>query len=319
MNHFTAFIIICGVISITPLFGAEKTEKEPTASLNTAGTYSRLCEEDDLYGLWKVVRWIPYFEVKGKDWTKPAFLKNQWFLFDGKGGVKSLASNLDIKLDDVKKKLSEAENSISVKFKRKGFMTLGSSGKDAKGEFWRCSIAEKNSSVKALNIELKKGDLIMTEKEPTASLNTAGTYSRLCEEDDLYGLWKVVRWIPYFEVKGKDWTKPAFLKNQWFLFDGKGGVKSLASNLDIKLDDVKKKLSEAENSISVKFKRKGFMTLGSSGKDAKGEFWRCSIAEKNSSVKALNIELKKGDLIMTLFGKDNTIRFFRLLRRVEEK
>ena len=157
-----------------------------------------------------------------------------------------------------------------------------------------------------------------SEKDTTASLNTAGSYSRLCEEEDLYGLWKVVRWIPYFEVQGKDWRKPAFLKNQWFLFDGKGGVKSLASNLDIKLDDVKRKLSEADSVISVKFKRKGFMTLSSSGENADEEMWRCSIAEKNSSVKALNIELKKGDLIMTMFGKDNTIRFFRLLRRVDK-
>ena len=33
---------------------------------------------------------------------------------------------------------------------------------------------------------------------------------------------------------------------------------------------------------------------------------------------SVNIELKKGDLIMTHLGKDNNILYFRQLRRVEE-
>ena len=62
-------------------------DKKKLSQFNTASDYSRLCDEDDLYGLWKVVRWIPYFEVKGKMWESPAFMKNQWFEFDGKGGM----------------------------------------------------------------------------------------------------------------------------------------------------------------------------------------------------------------------------------------
>ena len=149
------------------------------------------------------------------------------------------------------------------------------------------------------------------------SLNTASTYSKLCGEDDLYGLWKVERWIPYFDVQGDDWKKPAFLKNQWFIFDGKGGMKSLSSNLEIKLDDVKRKLSDLKTVIPVKFKRKGFLEIQSSNKEEDAEHWRCAIAEKDIIFKSMNIEVKKGDLLMTMFGKGNTIRFFRLLRRVE--
>ena len=155
-------------------------------------------------------------------------------------------------------------------------------------------------------------------KEINKSLNTTSTYSKLCNEDDLYGLWKVVRWIPYFDVQGDDWKKPAFLKNQWFLFDGKGGMKSLASNLEIKLDDVKRKLSDLKTVIPVKFKRKGFMDIQAPKKEKVAEHWRCAIAEKDIVFKSLNIEVKKGDLLMSMFGKENTIRFFRLLRRVKE-
>ena len=159
------------------------------------------------------------------------------------------------------------------------------------------------------------------KKEPVItadSMNTASTYSRLCEESDLYGLWKVARWIPYFEVQGSDWTKPAFLKNQWLLFDGQGGLKYLAANLEIKLDDVQTKLADTTSIISVKFTRKGFMDLQPPEKGASVEHWRCAVAKKDLIIKAMNIEVKKGDILMTMFGKDNTIRFFRLLRRVNE-
>jgi hypothetical protein len=154
-------------------------------------------------------------------------------------------------------------------------------------------------------------------KPSVESLNTTATYSRLCQEEDLYGLWKVVRWIPYFEISGKDWNKPAFLKNQWFLFDGKGGMKSLASNMEMKLDDVKRKLSDSNSNISISFKRKGFMDVAYEDKNFPVEHWRCSVAEKNLIIKSVNTELKKGDLIMTMLGKDNTIKYFRQLRRVE--
>lgn len=159
-----------------------------------------------------------------------------------------------------------------------------------------------------------------TEKKSLSdSLNTASTYSKLCLEEDLYGLWKVVRWIPYFEVKGKDWNKPEFLKNQWLLFDGQGGMKYLASNMEIKLDDVQRKLSDEKSSMTIKFKRKGFMDIQSPQKDTEPEHWRCAVAEKDLLIKSMNIELKKGDILMTMFGKNNTLRYFRLLRRVEEE
>jgi hypothetical protein len=155
------------------------------------------------------------------------------------------------------------------------------------------------------------------EPLPGKSLNTAGTYSRLCVEEDLYGLWKVVRWIPYFEIHGKDWNKPAFMKNQWFLFDGKGGMKSLASNKELPLDDVQRRLGETDSIVSVVFKRKGFFDISSSLKGSTDEHWRCSIAEKKMKVKAINTEILKGDIIMTMLGPNNTIKYFRQLRRVE--
>ncbi len=155
-----------------------------------------------------------------------------------------------------------------------------------------------------------------TSSEGSNPVNTASAYSRLCEEEDLYGLWKVVKWLTFFEVKGKDWEKPGFMKNQWFQFDGEGGMKSISTNNDMKLDDVREKLFDLPFNLSVVFERKGFMIVKPKKKISSGERWRCSIAEENILVKELNIELKKDDLIMTLFGKDNQILYFRLLRRV---
>lgn len=158
----------------------------------------------------------------------------------------------------------------------------------------------------------------MNKKSSPESLNTASTYSKLCQEEDLYGLWKVVKWTPYFEVKGKEWNQPEFLKNQWLLFDGEGGMKYLASNMEIKLDEVQRKLSDEKSKMTVEFKRKGFMDIQAPKKDAEPEHWRCAVAEKDLTITSMNLEVKKGDILMTMFGKDNTIRYFRLLRHIKE-
>ena len=158
-----------------------------------------------------------------------------------------------------------------------------------------------------------------SQKTKKQEFNTTSTYSRLCNEDDLYGLWKAVRWIPYFEIKGKDWTKPEMLRNQWFEFNGRGGMKYLASNLEIKTDDVRKKLHDAKFDIKISFKTTGFMTVTyPEQKDKKPETWRCSLSFKNITISDMNIKVKKGDIIMTQLGKHNTIRYFRLLRKVKD-
>ena len=157
------------------------------------------------------------------------------------------------------------------------------------------------------------------EKKKSPGFNTASDYSHLCEESDLYGLWKVMRWIPYFEVKGKMWETPPFMKNQWFEFDGKGGMKSLATNIEMKLDVVKRKLSEAPSLLKLSFNKKGFLNLSAKKKEIPPQTWRCSVIDQNIKIKEMNIELKKGDVIMTHLGDDNNILYFRQMRRVEEE
>ncbi len=47
------------------------------------------------------------------------------------------------------------------------------------------------------------------------------------------------------------------------------------------------------------------------------ELWRCSVVEKDMRVNDMRIDLRKDDMIMTMLGKDNTIRYFRQIRRVK--
>ena len=93
---------------------------------------------------------------------------------------------------------------------------------------------------------------------------------------------------------------------------------SLNSNIEIKLDDVRKKLSETSESLKISFKKKGFLDVDPQKKGVTTQTWRCSVIEKDIKIKEMNIELKKGDLIMTHLGKDNNILYFRQLRRVED-
>ena len=160
-----------------------------------------------------------------------------------------------------------------------------------------------------------------TDKVPDSpsSFNTASSYSRICNEDDLYGLWHAVRWIPYHEVRGEEWERAAYMKHQWFLFDGKGGMKSLCSNLDITLEEVRKKLHDAPDNIKISIDKEGIMSIKYNGSEDVSERWRCSLAEKDIKIKKMDITIKKDDIIMTQLDKNNTIVYFRLMRRVDEK
>jgi hypothetical protein len=147
-------------------------------------------------------------------------------------------------------------------------------------------------------------------------LNSGAGYSRLCREDDLRGLWRVVKWIPYMEVKGPDWRESLFLRHQWMEFDGNGRLRTVASNKKIKLSKAKSLLGKAPWGVTVSFKRDGFCEISSETKKYPGSIWRCVVITKNLKVESGKLELREGDVIMTLLGNGENILYFRLMRKV---
>ena len=155
------------------------------------------------------------------------------------------------------------------------------------------------------------------DAEGTTVVNSGSSYSRLCEERDLRGLWKVVKWIPYMEIKGADWRRAMFLRNQWFEFDGDGHLKTLASNKKMKLENVVKHLTKAPWGVKIKFTRRGFCEISSEAEKFPDSIWRCAVITRDIVLAKRKYDLRKGDVVMTLLGDDESILYFRLLRKVD--
>jgi hypothetical protein len=83
------------------------------------------------------------------------------------------------------------------------------------------------------------------------------------------------------------------------------------------LDDVRRKLSESELYAEAVMKRKGFFSFTYAA-DASTVLWRCSVADIDFKIPEMDIEIKKGDVIMTMLDDTNTIRYFRQLRAVNK-
>ena len=153
--------------------------------------------------------------------------------------------------------------------------------------------------------------------EGTTVLNSGSSYSRLCEECDLRGIWRVVKWIPYMEIKGADWRRAMFLRNQWFEFDGAGHLKTLASNKKMKLKNVVARLSQAPWGVKINFTRRGFCVISSEMDKFPDAVWRCAVITRDIVLAKRKYNLRKGDIVMTLLGDDENILYFRLLRKVD--
>ncbi|NOY75573.1 MAG: hypothetical protein GXP32_07250 [Kiritimatiellaeota bacterium] len=146
-------------------------------------------------------------------------------------------------------------------------------------------------------------------------LNSGAAYSRLCAERDLRGLWSVVKWSPYMRVKGADWRESLFLRHQWFEFDGDGHLKTVASNKKMNRDTVVKLLGKTPWGVDISFKRDGFCEISSESKKYPGSVWRCALITRDIKIQSRKLDLRKGDVIMTLLGDDENILYFRQMRK----
>ena len=147
-------------------------------------------------------------------------------------------------------------------------------------------------------------------------MNSGMAYSRLCEERDLRGLWRVVKWMPYMDVRGTDWRLPMFLRHQWMEFDGNGHLRTVAANKKMDDAEAEKLLRKAPWKLSITFERLGFCMISSEKERYPGAVWRCALITKDIKARATKLNLKKGDVVMTLLGDDENIQYFRQLRKI---
>ena len=174
--------------------------------------------------------------------------------------------------------------------------------------------------VNAENAENKKAEPAAPAsagKRVLSPAKTTSEYSRLCEKSDIIGFWKVIKWTPYFHIPAKDWNKPAFMKFQWYLFYDNGTIKTLFAQKEFTNAEVEKKLKDPKSPLLFKFENRGFLRITSSEEKSLNEHWRCALVTRDISEKSMNINIEKGDILMTLLSKNDDVLYVRQLRRVD--
>lgn len=144
----------------------------------------------------------------------------------------------------------------------------------------------------------------------------ANAYSRPCSKNDIIGLWKVEKWTPFFHIPAKDWNKPSFMKFQWYEFDKTNIIKSFASQKITPIPEVKKKILNSKSNLTFQFEKDGIILVSSDSNKTKKARWRISIAKKRISDKSLNVNVEKGDILMSLLSEHNEVLYIRQLRKM---
>ena len=148
-------------------------------------------------------------------------------------------------------------------------------------------------------------------------INTSSNYSRLCSLDDMQGFWRVMKWTPFFQLSPDDWKKTPYMRFQWILIGANGEFRTFGSNLRTDDDKVERILHKAPVVMLLTFgDENGIASMVAKDKSVDKTLWRCSLVTKNVENRQLGVEVKKGDIIMTMLAPNGNVVYYRQLRRV---
>jgi hypothetical protein len=137
-------------------------------------------------------------------------------------------------------------------------------------------------------------------------------YSRFCKARDLVGTWRLVKFTSQFEFK--DSHAPYLMPHQLFQFSTDGDMKSVYSLTPIQGDPTKA-LQSMPAVVTYGFGREGIVTVRAKGTIGASETWHCVTLTEDRRDEKQQMFMKRGDLIMTLVGKDGQAAFVRHLRK----
>jgi hypothetical protein len=147
---------------------------------------------------------------------------------------------------------------------------------------------------------------------PNDSAGSAKGYSRFYKAQDLVGTWKLVQYSSQFEFK--DPNAPFLLPHQAFHFSEGGSMKSAYSAQPFSADP-QKFLQQMPDEVSYSFERDGTVTLKARNAPASTETWHCVTITADKKDEVHRAVMKKGDVVMTLVGKNGQPVFVRQLRK----
>jgi len=134
--------------------------------------------------------------------------------------------------------------------------------------------------------------------------------SRFCKPQDLVGTWRVVKWTSEFQFK--DPNAPYLLPHQLFHFSADGRMKS--AHPAKPFDGDQKKMFQA-TSVTYSFNQDGMVTIKAKSSPGASETWHCVSMTQDRADDRQNAFLKRGDIVMTLVGKNGQPLYARQMRK----
>jgi len=136
--------------------------------------------------------------------------------------------------------------------------------------------------------------------------------SRFCKPHDLVGTWRVVKWTSEFQFK--DPNAPYLLPHQLFQFSADGSMKS-AHSAKAFAEGPKKVFQAMPAVVTYSFNQDGIVTVKAKDPTGASETWHCVSMTRDRADDQQNAFLKKGDIVMTLVGKNGQPLYARQMRK----
>lgn len=156
------------------------------------------------------------------------------------------------------------------------------------------------------------GERRSTEASGRAKPVAEKPYSRFCKAGDLMGTWRLVKFDSQYQFK--DPNVPYLMLHQLIHFSKDGVMKSAHSPQPFR-DQPTKVLDAIPPAVNYVFEREGMIALKANAVPNASETWHCVAITDDWKDVQHQISMKRGDLVMTLVGKNGQPLFVRQLRK----
>lgn len=143
------------------------------------------------------------------------------------------------------------------------------------------------------------------------------SYHRACLAADLVGLWKVVQWTTYIDKANlNSYGHP----HQWYWFSADGALRSMTSTKpNENVGEIAETLGKLPAVISYSCAEGGKVATTRKDSPNGSELWAAFVVTQDKAEAARNVDLKRGDVVMTLLGKEGRPLYVRQMRKLAVK
>ena len=143
---------------------------------------------------------------------------------------------------------------------------------------------------------------------PTAQ----GHALRSCAGEDVLGNWSLVTFDSSYRFQNPQ--APYLFPYQLFQYSSERGAKSAHSRMPI-LGSPDRVFETVPQDMTYRVEQGGRVLLKIGGHDEVVEIWSCSVVTRDREARGGGSDLQRGDLLMTLLGRNGQALFVRHLRK----